>query len=388
MEKPLHIGIFFSALSGGGAQRRSLLLARGFAARGCRVDIAVVREDGPFRHAIPPGAQLFSLESRIARWPVIRSIKGLWVVSSVFTLARYLATERPDVLLTSSIPANLTALWGRAIARAATPIVITANLNLTAATGKWGIFIATLLRWLITRSYREAQAIIAISQGVAADLIAVSGIPRERIFHIDNPVDLALVQRLARESTGHPWLRAGAPAVILAVGKLRPQKDYPTLLRAFARIRAHREVRLIILGEGEERGRIAHLSKTLAIEADVYMPGFVENPFAWMARAAVFVLSSAWEGSSNVLLEALACGCTIVSTDCPSGPREILAGGEFGHLVPAGDDKAMADAIQTALSAAPQRERSMARAAEFGLDTAVDRYLTVLRTVCERATTN
>jgi glycosyltransferase involved in cell wall biosynthesis len=168
---------------------------------------------------------------------------------------------------------------------------------------------------------------------------------------------------------------------VLAVGKLKRQKDYPTLVRAFARVRAHREARLVILGEGEERARIERFVKSLGIEADVYLPGFVENPFAWMARVSVFVLASAWEGLSNVLLEALACGCTIVSTDCPSGPREILADGAFGHLVPVGDDAALAAAIAAALSAPAQRERSVARAAEFGFDAAVERYLAVLHRV-------
>jgi glycosyltransferase involved in cell wall biosynthesis len=137
----------------------------------------------------------------------------------------------------------------------------------------------------------------------------------------------------------------------------------------------------VILGEGEERKRIERLVRRLGIEADVYMPGFVENPFAWMARASVFVLSSAWEGISNVILEALACGGTVVSTDCPSGPRELLADGEFGQLVPVGDDAALADAIVRALATRSPPERSIARARDFGFDSAVDRYLAVLRGV-------
>jgi glycosyltransferase involved in cell wall biosynthesis len=147
-------------------------------------------------------------------------------------------------------------------------------------------------------------------------------------------------------------------------------------------VQAKRKMHLVILGEGEERARIERLIRELGIENDVYLPGFVENPFAWMARASVFVLASAWEGFSNVLLEALACGCTVVSTDCPSGPREILADGKFGYLVPVGDDTALADAILAALSAPLPREHSTARAAEFSFDVAVERYLTVLRGVC------
>jgi glycosyltransferase involved in cell wall biosynthesis len=376
------IAVFLSGLSGGGAQRRSLLLARGFVERGCTVDVVVVRSEGPFRAAVPAGARLFVLESYVAHLPVIRNFKGLWVMSSLFALARYLAVERPHVLLSTSIPANLAALWGRALSHTRIPIVITANLNLTKATAKWGAFIAKLLHWLISRAYNSAQAVIAISRGVAEDLMTVTGIAEERVFQIYNPLDLELVARLSRETVHHPWLSTDAPPVVLAVGKLKLQKDYPTLVRAFARVQANRKMHLVILGEGEERARIERLTKELGIENDVYMPGFVENPFAWMVRASVFVLASAWEGFSNVLLEALACGCTVVSTDCPSGPREILADGKFGYLVPVGNDAALADAILAALSAPSQREHSIARATEFSFDVAIERYLAVLRGVC------
>jgi glycosyltransferase involved in cell wall biosynthesis len=382
-EKPLHVGVFLSGLAGGGTQRRSLLLVRGFLERGCAVDIVVVRGEGPFRAAVTSGARLFILGPHIARLPVIRGIKGLWVLGSLFSLARYLANEHPDVLLSSSIPANLAALWGRALSHTRIPVVITANLNLSAATAKWGGFVTKLLRWLITRTYNNAQAVIAISQGVADNLRVVTGIPEKHIYQIYNPIDLGSVIRQSREMVKHPWLAAGAPPVILAVGKLKPQKDYPTLIHAFVRVRENREAHLVILGEGEERGRIERLVRDLNVEADVYMPGFVENPFAWMAHASVFVLASAWEGFSNVLLEALACGCTVVSTDCPNGPREILADGAFGRLVPVGDDTALASAMVAALLAPSQRERSVARAAEFGFDIAVERYLGVLRHACQ-----
>ena len=271
-------------------------------------------------------------------------------MSSLFALARYLADERPHVVLSTSIPAN--ALWGRVWSQTRTPIVITANLNLTKATAKWGGLIAKLLRWLIARAYNGAQAVIAISRGVAEDLITVTGIPGERVFQIYNPLDLELVARLSRETVEHPWLSTLVRP--LSCSRSANLNCRRIILRSFGPLRACRRKRkahLVILGEGEERARIERLVKILGIEADVYLPGFVENPFAWMARVSVFVLASAWEGLSNVLLEALACGCTVVSTDCPSGPREILADGKFGYLVPVGNDAALADAILAALSA-------------------------------------
>src|SRR5262249_43075680 len=146
----------------------------------------------------------------------------------------------------------------------------------------------------------------------------------------------------------HPWFRPSAPPVVLGAGRLHAQKDFPTLLRAFAQVRAKREARLMILGEAkcaEYRTELMALAAQLGIADDVMLPGFVANPFAYMARAAVFVLSSAWEGLPTVLIEALASGCPVVSTACPSGPREILENGKYGPLVPVGDDTALANAI-------------------------------------------
>jgi glycosyltransferase involved in cell wall biosynthesis len=169
--------------------------------------------------------------------------------------------------------------------------------------------------------------------------------------------------------------------VILGVGKLELQKDFPTLLRAFARLRVEGPLRLAILGEGPQRDRLERLAQDLAISGDVLLPGFQMNPFAWMARAGVFVLSSAWEGASNALLEALACGCPPVSADCFSGPSETLDGGRYGPLVPVGDDRALAAAIAHVLRSPQDRTRLVARAEVFSVDRAATAYLDVLRRV-------
>ena len=304
---PLHIALFLSGLAGGGAQRRMLLLAEGFTARGHRVDLVVPRPDGPYRSQVPAAAQLVILDNSLARLPGIRSRRGLWVASSTRALARYLEQVRPDVLLSTSNPANLAALWGSRRAGVATPVVISVNVNLGAATGgrqpAWG----GLLRMLVRRWYPCADAVIAISSGVAQDLAAVTAIRREQISVIENPVPAAQIRELSRTPLDHPWFTPGQPPVVLGVGKLKKQKDFGTLLRAFARVRGQRQARLVILGEGEERNVLERLVRDLGISADVYLPGFMENPYAWMTRADVFVLSSAWEGFSNVLCEALAC---------------------------------------------------------------------------------
>jgi len=238
-----------------------------------------------------------------------------------------------------------------------------------------------IARPLTARCYAKADAVIAISRGLAGHLVRAAGVKQERVFTIPNPVDVARIQALAREPLDHPWFARGAPPVVLGVGKLEPQKDYPTLLRAFARLRAGGPLRLAILGDGSQRDRLEVLARDLAISGDVLLPGFQINPFAWLARAAVFVLSSAWEGASNALLEALACGCPSVSTDCLSGPSETLDGGRYGPLVPVGDDRAMSEAIAQTLRAPQDRARLAGRSEEFSVDRAATDYLTVLRRV-------
>ena len=203
-----------------------------------------------------------------------------------------------------------------------------------------------------------------------------------RVTTIHNPVDVQAVKEKSRAPLSHPWLGPGSPPVILGAGKLKTQKDFATLLRAFARVRAARPAHMIVLGEGEERRKLEKLARKLGIAAHTVLPGFVDNPFAWMARASVFVLSSAWEGFSNVLVEALACGCSVVSTDCPSGPAEILDAGAYGTLVPVGDDRALADAILAAMRSPRDPERLRSRAAAFSVDAAAGRYLEVLLSLC------
>ncbi|MCW5745884.1 MAG: glycosyltransferase [Alphaproteobacteria bacterium] len=380
----MHIALFLSGLAGGGAQRRMLALARGFAARGHRVTLLPVRGEGPFARFAPPDVEIIAVGGRWLTWPVIRTHRALSVLLATCALARQLRALQPDVVLSASDPANLAALWARALARLAIAVVPTVNIDHTAALGRRSVAVRFCLRRLLARAYRGADAVIAISSGTSEAVRRLTGLPAQRVATIYNPVDTEMIADLAAAAPPHPWLAAPQVPVILAVGKLKPQKDYPTLLRAFARVRSQRPVRLLVLGEGDRRPAIERLAHQLAIAPDVALPGFVDNPFAGMARAAVLVLSSAWEGLSNVLLEALACGCPVVSTDCRSGPREILDGGRYGALVPVGDDAAMARAIMATLDAPPAREHLKARAATFSVATAVEAYLRVIEAAVAR----
>jgi len=222
--------------------------------------------------------------------------------------------------------------------------------------------------------YPWAARVVAVSRGAADDLARTSGFPREQIHVIYNPVITPSVVALARQKPGHPWLACPGPPVILGVGRLTRQKDFPTLLRAFAEVRRVRPARLIILGEGEERAALEALAGELGVANDVMLPGFITDAVTYMAASALFVLSSAWEGLPTVLIEALAAGTRVVSTDCPSGPREILQDGRLGALVPVGDVIALAEAMRQALDQ-PGNAAPSTALVPFTLDAAVDHYL-------------
>ena len=229
--------------------------------------------------------------------------------------------------------------------------------------------------WAVYRS-KDAGS-YPIGWRVAKVLIATT-------TNVDNTSDIDLVGNFQYSTVtinGISESRDGAPPVLLGAGRIVSQKDFPTLIKAFAQVRARRPARLMILGEGKSaksRDRLAALGRKLGVAEDVALPGFVDNPFPYMARASLFVLSSAWEGLPGVMVEALACGCPVVSTDCPGGAREILDDGAIGSLVPVGDVAALAEAILAALDAPPDPERLRSHAARFTADHAVERYLEVL----------
>jgi glycosyltransferase involved in cell wall biosynthesis len=364
------------------------------------VDLIVCRAGGELRDQVPNGVRLVELRRASPRiWsrlrvlaadpaglasllrPVLLPIRPTSKVRYLPDLVRYLRRERPQVLLSAMTDMNLAALWARRLARVPTELVISEHINLSQSVQaafnrrKWRY---RFLPPLLARTYPWAEAIIAVSIGVADDLSTLAEIPRERILTIYNPVVTPDLEEKSRALCDHPWFAPGSPPVLLAVGRFTAQKDLPTLLRAFARVRRIRPVRLLLLGEGEERTKLEALVRELGVAADVALPGFVLNPFPYMARAAMLVLSSLHEGLAMVVVEALACGCPVVSTDCPSGPAEILEGGRYGALVPVGDVEAMAKAIHAALDGTHDPELLKTRAAEFSLERAAERYLAVL----------
>ena len=276
----------------------------------------------------------------------------------------YLDRERPDALLAILTPAVVAATLASCVAHHRARIVASQR----------NVFKSTREFRRACLSYPYADATVAVSCGVAGELGRLSGMPHSRIHTIYNPVVSADLLRKACEPIDHPWLNGGGPPVVLAIGRLHKQKDFPTLLAAFALLVRQRCARLIVLGRGPLLADLQSLAHELRIGKHVEFPGFVENPYAFLARASLFVLSSRHEGLANVLIEAMACGCPVVSTNCPYGPDEILQGGRWGELVPVGNPEALADAMARALDSPPGRHGLRDRASFFSVEKAVVRF--------------
>jgi glycosyltransferase involved in cell wall biosynthesis len=213
---------------------------------------------------------------------------------------------------------------------------------------------------------------------VVEDTIQITGMPRERMVAIPNPVITPDIYPRSEEPVDHPWFDDPAIPVIIGAGRLTREKDFATLIRAFQRVREQQECRLLILGEGLLRQELEQMAAGLGLADCVAMPGYAPNPFAYMKKSALFVLSSAWEGSGNVLVEAMALGVPVVSTDCPYGPSETLAGGRFGPLVAVGDDAAMAEAMLETLARPLAAKLLQEAVADFSVERSARRYLDVL----------
>jgi glycosyltransferase involved in cell wall biosynthesis len=360
--KNKRIAFFLPSLAGGGAQRVAINLAEEYCRRGAEVDLVLVRAEGQLLTEVSPGIRMMDLHSRR-------------VLSALFPLADYLRRERPVALISTLDHANLIAIWAKMLAGVKTAVMISTQNQLSIVIRQSPKLQEKLYPYFLRLFQGYAANIVAVSKGVADDLARTAHIPRDRITVIYNPAVRSEMNDLASQPLVHPWFADDQPPVILAVGRLVEQKDYPTLLRAFADLRSHRSVRMVILGEGRLLPDLKTLSNKLNIANEVDFAGFDPNPYRYMARCSVFVLSSAWEGFANVVAEALACGAQIVSTDCTSGPAEILEQGKYGRLVPVGNSAALAEAIAAALDHPLPKDAFRQRGRSFTASAAADQYL-------------
>lgn len=356
------IALYLPSLSGGGAERVMLNLSRGFAEKGYVVDLVLARAEGPYLEDVSEGVQVVDLKAG----RVLHSLPGL---------VRYLRKKRPATLLSALDHANIIALWAGRLSRVPTRIVISVHSALSMYSQNAASMRDRLMPLWAKLFYPWADLIIAVSQGVADDLLSSVRLSCKKVRVLYNPVVMPELKDKAGEPVFHPWFFQSEIPVILGIGRLNKVKDFPTLIKAFKFVRKSRHARLLILGEGEEQPFLERLVQQLGLHHDVQLYGFVDNPYQYLAHAAVFVSSSMHEGFGNVLAEAMACGCPVVSTDCPVGPAEILGNGEHGFLVPVGDVKALAGAIITTLDAPPDRIALKRRAADFYLDNICNKYL-------------
>lgn len=364
------IALFLPTLGGGGAERVMVTLANGLAARGERVDLVLASARGPYLQDVSAAVRVVDLH--VGR-----------VFQALFPLVGYLRNERPRALLAAMTHANVVALLARTLSRVSTRVVLTEHNTISIYARRRCGMAERVMYSLVPRLYPRADAICAVSRAAADDLASFVQLPPERIETIYNPFDLERIRSLSVVPLDHPWFSSGQPPVVVSIGRLTEQKDFSTLIRAFACLVRERKARLLILGEGPLRGELERLRADCGLTEDgVSLPGFVDNPFAFLSRAALFVLSSRWEGFGNVLAEAMACGTPVISTDCPSGPREILEGGRWGCLVPVGDVDGLAQAMASALDTPEaQRPQVALRAQDFEVTRALDAYVRLLRII-------
>ncbi len=310
--------------------------------------------------------------------PLIRTI--IKEKPPIHSLYGYIHQNRPDAIMSFLNYPNLILLLTAQLCRNKTRFFVNVRNHISSSAGhaksKWMRNVPHIMRCF----FHLADEIVAPSYGVAEDIAKITKLPLDHITVIHNPVFRPELLAQAQEPVDHPWLKKTDVPVIIAAGKLKPQKDFSTLLRAFSIVRSKQPAHLIILGEGRCRTELMGLAKELKVSSDIDFAGYVQNPYAYFSRSSLFVLSSAWEGLPNALIEAMACGCPVVSTDCPSGPAEILDNGTIGKLVPVGDHKAMAQAILETLNSPHNSEQVIEQAQLFSFEIAINQYERLMTT--------
>ena len=357
------ISVVLHDVRGGGAERMMLRIAKGMCDRGRNVDLVLVKAQGEFLNEIPDSVRVIDLNSPS-------------VASSIPSMVRYLRKEGPSAILTALTHMNVAVTTARWLAGSKARLILSERNQISRKASTVRPWRQRVVYAGVRFAYPMADGVTAVSKGVANDLLQFAHVQPQKVQVIYNPVVSDDVIDRSREELDHPWFADGSPPVILAVGRLHHQKGFDVLLDAFKAVLSERPCRLIVLGEGSLRESLERQAQQLGVAPYVQFPGFVKNPYAYMGRAALFVLSSRWEGLPGALIEAMACGCAVVATDCPSGPAEIIEDGTQGAIVPVEDADALAAAMLQALNT--PRGGGVDRARRFNTASAVDAYLEML----------
>ena len=353
-----------SLLPLGGVERVVLTQTSEFLRRGIQVDLVLIDERRSLNGFVPEGACVFNLRVSKLR-------------NSVGPLMRYLKAERPAGVHVLMWPLTSLAVIAQKLSGVSSRLIVSDHSLLSIQYASWGILHRLVMRASLATTYRASSARVAVSNAVAEDLAKLSGLERERFTVIYNSALISTDQGYTTGAAEVAW-RGWRGKRILSVGRLKASKNFALLIGSFRRLLSRMDARLMILGTGELAEDLASHIAALGLTGKVILPGHVADPVPFYLSADLFVLSSNYEGFGNVIVEALACGLPVVSTDCPGGPREILDYGRYGHLVPVGDEVALEAAIAASLSSAKDSTKLKSRAAEFSPEISAQQYLDLL----------
>lgn len=357
----IRISLFIPSLNGGGAERVTVLLANGLADKGYKIDLIVCQGGGTYVNDVDSRVNLITLGTSR-------------VMTSVFPLLRYLVRVKPYALIGAMGHANVVAILAKILSRSSTKLLVVEHNTFSKATTN---FKSRLLKPFVKLLYPFADHIAGVSKGVAQDFSKALKIPENKVHVLYNPVVSTKLKELMQHKPNHPWFLDGGDPIFVGIGRLTRQKNFEALINAFALANKSLNSRLVIFGEGELRPELELQITNLSLNERISLPGFTSNPFSHIRNSAAFVLSSRWEGLPTVLIEALACGAKVLSSNCPSGPEEILEGGKWGWLVPVDDAGALAAAMIQSLNAESAPDGAI-RAEDFSIDKSVEQYLQLL----------
>ena len=361
------IALLAPSMRVGGVEQVTANLAIGLDRAGHRVDLLLGQRKGKLLGRIPDTIDVMGMADRV---------KGVSAVPfSPPRVAQYLRRTNSDAVIAGPTNCNISLLVAAAMAQYDGKTILTQHIHPGNPTRMDRIAFLTA-----RRLYPSADAVVCVSDSMAEEFANILDLPREDVRTVYNPVVSHELQVQMQEPVEHEWFDSDVP-VVASLGRLADQKDFPTLLRSFATVLDDMNAHLFMMGSGERRDDLESLAERLDIAEKVEFTGFIDNPYKYLSHADLFVLSSIREGLPTVLIEALACGCPVVATDCPSGPREILQDGAYGSLVPVCDDDAMATAIRNQLQDPPSRDRQQRRSEKFSIKTATDNYLEIVNEV-------